>query len=438
MDNSLLGVHLQELVTAHAVPGAQFAVYHAGETWSWTHGVTRVGTGTPLTAAAPVPAGSITKTVTAAAALVLVADGDLELDSPLVEQVPDLRELPPRLRGRLTLRHVLSHTGGLPCDSADVRATSARRHVVDCCRGAEPLTDPGRVFSYSNIGYLLAGHAVTTVTGMTWAEAARTLVLDPLGIPGRFVVGAPAPEDLVSGHSAGRGRVRPVLQSLSQWEAPVGGLAASALDLVALGRGLLSDDRVLDPGTRKEMCAAVPGAVPFGLAEGWGLGLACYGQDRVTVGHDGNGDGTSCHLRMNSETGTVVALTANASSGFALWRELAPRLPGFGVPVRDYDPMALTGPPVDPVDDCVGEYANGDVEYTVTHGDHGGLRLTVDGEPFADLTPHPHHRFAMRDCDTGRTDQTGRFVLDHDGRVTGLQVGGRLAGKQFARARLVG
>lgn len=438
MDESLLGVHLRELVTAHAVPGAQFAVHHAGETWTWTHGVSSVDTGTPMTAAAPVPVGSITKTVTAVAAMVLVADGDLELDSPLVEQVPDLRELPPRLRGRLTLRHVLSHTGGLPCDSADVRATSARRHVIDCCRDARPLSDPGRVFSYSNIGYLLAGHAVTTVTGMTWAEAIRTLVLDPIGAPGRFVVGAHVPDNLVSGHSAGRDRVRPVLQSLSPLEMPIGGLAASALDLVTLGRGLLDGDRLLDPGTRKQMFAAVPGAVPFGLADGWGLGPACYGPDLVTVGHDGNGDGTSCHLRMNTETGTVVALTANASSGFALWRELAPRLPGLGVPVDDCDPMALRGRPVVPPDGCVGEYSNGDVEYAVAPGDRGGLRLTVDGEPFADLTPHPDHRFAMRDCDTGRTDQAGRFVCDHNGHVTGLQVGGRLAGKQVERARLVG
>ena len=438
MDDSLLGGHLQELVTRYSVPGAQFAVYHAGQTWTWTRGVSRAGTASPMTAAAPVPVGSITKTVTAVAAMVLVADGDLELDSPLVEQVPELRELPPRLRGRLTLRHVLSHTGGLPCDSAEVRATSARRHVVDCCRGAEPLSDPGRVFSYSNIGYLIAGHAVTAVTGMTWTEAVRTLVLDPLGVRAGFVVGEPVPHDLVDGHSAGRGRVRPVLQSLSPVEVPIGGLAASALDLVALGRGLLTGDRVLDRHARKELCTPVPGAVPFGLADGWGLGLACYGQDLRTVGHDGNGDGTSCHLRMNPETGTVVALTTNASSGFALWRELAPQLPGLGVPVSDYDPMALTGRPVAPPDDCFGQYANGEVEYTVLHGDHGGPRLTVDGEPFADLTPYPGHRFAMRDCDTGLTDQTGRFVCDHAGRVVGLQVGGRLAGKHLVRARLVG
>lgn len=438
MDSALLGAHLGELVTAHAVPGAQFAVYHDGAMWTWTHGVTRTGTPVPMTPDAPVPVGSITKVVTAVAAMVLVGDGDLELDEPLISLVPELRELPPRLRGRLTLRHVLSHTGGLPCDPADVRATSARRHVLDCCRAAEPLSDPGRVFSYSNIGYLLAGHAVTAVTGMSWWEAVQTLVLDPLCVPARFVVGTGVPADLVSGHSIRR--ARPVVQSLRSVEAPVGALAASALDLVELGRGLLATDKLLDRELRDEMFAPVRGAAPFGLADGWGLGLACYGPDAAlsTVGHDGNGDGTSCHLRMNTDTGTVVALTANSGSGFALWRDLAPRLPAFGIPVGDYDPVALAGPVLAAADEHVGEYANGDLSYAVAHDGNDGLRLTVDGEPFADLTLYSGHRFAMRDCDTGITDQAGRFVLDRDGHVAGLQVGGRLARKQFERARLVG
>lgn len=432
MDNSLLGAHLKELVATYAVPGAQLTVHHDGETWTWTYGETRAGSGTPMTVDAPVPVGSITKVVTAAAALVLVGDDDLELDEPLAEPVPELRELPHGLRDRLTLRHLLSHTGGLPSDPAEVRAVTPRRHVLDCCRGVQALAEPGRLFSYSNIGYLLAGHAVTTITGMTWWEAVQTLVLDPAGVPARFVTGTRVPANLVTGHS---GRGRPVVQALTAAQAAAGALAASATDLVALGRGLL--DTVLDPELGDLMCTPVPGADPFGLADGWGLGLATYG-DGTTVGHDGNGDGTSCHLRMNPGTGTAIALTTNSGAGFALWRELARRLPDCGVSIHDYDPLAVDGRPVDAPAACVGDYANGDLEYAVRHNGTGGLRLTVDGEPFADLTVHTGLRFTMRDCDTGVTDQAGRFVLGRDGHVTGIQVGGRLARKQPERARLVG
>src|SRR5690242_2769745 len=109
MDNTLLAKCLAELVNAHSVPGAQFALYHDGATWAWHHGVTRVGADTPMTGDAPVPVGSITKVVTAAAAMALVEDDDLEPDEPLAEPVPELRALPARLADRLTLRHVLSH-----------------------------------------------------------------------------------------------------------------------------------------------------------------------------------------------------------------------------------------------------------------------------------------------------------------------------------------
>jgi CubicO group peptidase (beta-lactamase class C family) len=436
MDLSLLGIHLKELVTTHGVPGAQFAVHHDGETWTWTHGEARRGSRTPMTDDAPVPVGSITKAVTAAAALVLVGDGDLELDEPLHELVPELLELPPRLRGELTLRHLLSHTGGLPSDPAEVRAATARRHVVDCCRTARPLSDPGRDFSYSNIGYLIVGHTVSAITGMTWWEAVHTLVLDPLGVPSRFVVGARPPADLVSGHSVRGNGCRPVSQSLTAAEAAIGALACGAQDLVTFARGLVAVGGLLEPGVRDEMCTPVRGADPFGLADGWGLGPAWYGPGG-TVGHDGNGDGTSCHFRVDPRTGTAVALTTNANTGFAVWRDLAPRLPGAGIPIDDYDPLAVGGPPIAAPDACSGDYVNGDLEYTVAR-DENHLRLTVDGEPFADLTVHTGHRFTMRDHDTGKTDQAGRFVVDSDGDVIGLQVGGRLARKQPGRARLVG
>jgi CubicO group peptidase (beta-lactamase class C family) len=425
MDNSLLAECLAELVRTHAVPGAQFAAYHGGGTWTWTYGLARIGEATPMTGDAPVPVGSITKVVTAAAVMALVDDDDLEPDEPLAEPVPELRALPSPLAERLTLRHVLSHTGGLPCDPVDTRAVTARGHVLDSCRALRPLSDPGDVFSYSNIGYLLAGHAITTITGMSWWEAVRTLVLDPFGVPARFVAGATVPADLVSGHSARR---RPVVQSLRPAAAATGALAASALDLVTLGRGLLA-------GEYRDMRTPVPGAVPFGLADGWGLGLATYGDS--TVGHDGNGDGTSCHLRMNPATGTVVALTTNAGNGFALWRDLARRLPALGLPVEDHDPLAAATGERHTDDEHIGEYVNGDLEYSVRRNGKT-LRLDVDDEPFADLTVHDGHTFTMRDCDTGMTDQAGRFVLDRDGRVTGLQVGGRVARKHAGRDRLVG
>ncbi|WP_026423719.1 serine hydrolase domain-containing protein [Actinokineospora inagensis] len=430
-----VAARLTELAAEHAAPGTQLAVHHDDRTWTWTTGETRHGTGVAMTDDHAVPIGSITKVVTAATVLALVVDGDLDLDEPLVEQVPGLGALPD-VDG-VTPRHLLSHTAGLPSDvreSALATAASRRRLLHDSAPALVPVAPPGTAFSYSNVGYLLLGYAIEQVTGMDWADAVRAIVLDPLGVSAKFVVGLHAATDIVTGHTVNRSRgvVRPVAQSITALEAPAGALATSARQLVQLGRALsgAEGNDLLDPGSLKDMRGLVAGALPFGMADGWGLGLAGFGTgENAVIGHDGTGDGTTAHLRMHPSTGTVVAFTANSGSGFALWRALADELPGFGIPMSNFDPVPRVLDPVPAPRECTGDYANGDTVYTVCRTP-AGLRLTVDGEPFADLTPLRDLHFAMRDCDTGETDQVGRFLTDErTGTPAWLQVGGRLARK---------
>ncbi|MFI9008493.1 serine hydrolase domain-containing protein [Actinosynnema sp. NPDC053489] len=414
MDTDRISHRLVALTREHLVPGAQLAVHHAGRTW--TH---EVG----LAADAAVPIGSITKTFTATVAMALVSDGDLELDAPLSDHLPGASD-------ELTLRHLLSHTGGLPSDPEDVRTTSLRHHVRQALRELHPLHEPGAGFSYSNIGYVLIGHLIEVATGMSWAEAVEAVLLRPLGVRARFTTSADA--DVVSGHAVNpaTGRVVPVAQSLAPVDAPAGALAASAGDLLAFGRMLGGGGpRLLDPGDLALMREPVRHAEPFGMADGWGLGLALFQRDGVRwVGHDGTADGTSCHLRINPDDGTTVALTTNGSTGFALWRELVPELVAAGLPVADYDGMRDLRRPIAPPPDCTGRFRNGDVEYAVRAVDRGRLALTVDGEPFADLSLFDGLVFAMRDSDTGDTNQTGRFLRDPgDGGIRWIQIGGRLA-----------
>ncbi|MEV0677470.1 serine hydrolase domain-containing protein [Actinosynnema sp. NPDC050436] len=416
MDYDHLARRLAGLVRDHLVPGAQLAVHRPGD-GLWTTSI-----GLPATAAVPI--GSITKTFTATVAMTLVSDGDLDLDTPL----PDVGH-------PLTLRHLLSHTGGLPSDPDDVRTTSLRRHALEAGRTLVPLHSPGAGFSYSNIGYVLVGHLIEVATGMSWWEAVDAVLLRPLGLRPHFTVGPEAGGDVVAGHAvnAAQGRVVPVRQSLALVDAPAGALAASATDLVTFGRMLAgAPPHLVDGADLALMRTPVRDAEPFGMADGWGLGLALYERDgAVWVGHDGTADGTSCHLRINPEDGTVVALTTNGSSGFALWRDLVPEFGEAGLPVGDYDGLSDLRDPIAPPEDCTGSFVNGDTEYSVQPTGREVLKLTVDGEPFADLSLFDGLVFAMRDSDTGDTSQTGRFLRDpRGGGIQWIQIGGRLARRQ--------
>ncbi|MBP2336951.1 CubicO group peptidase (beta-lactamase class C family) [Saccharothrix coeruleofusca] len=433
MDTDLIQQRLSELTRAHGVPGAQFAVHRHGRTW--TCAVGEASTGTPLTDDAAVPIGSITKTFTATVVMALVSDGDLELDAPLSDHLPELRRVASDLGTQLTARHLLSHTGGLPSDPEDAHGTSLRRHVLEAFRTLEPLHRPGAGFSYSNIGYVLLGHLIEVLTGMSWWEAVDSVLLRPLGVPARFTVGPGADPAVVPGHAVHprTRRVVPVRQSLALVDAPAGALAASATDLLALGRMLGGGaPPLVAPEDLVLMRTPVRHAEPFGMADGWGLGMALWQRDGSTwVGHDGNGDGTSCHLRINPEDGTVVALTTNGSSGLPLWRRLVPELAEAGVPVGDYDGFRNLARRIPPPPDCTGSFLNGDTEYAVRAADREHLVLTVDGEPFADLSLFDGLVFAMRDSDTGDTSQTGRFLRNpRDGGIEWIQIGGRLARRQ--------
>jgi CubicO group peptidase (beta-lactamase class C family) len=431
---------LSALASKFQVPGAQLAIHHDGQAVAVEVGELQCRTGRTVTPDTAFPIGSLTKLFTATVAMILVADGDLELDAPLGRHLPELRD---DLGKRLTLRQLLSHTAGLAAgpDSADVLNLSIQRYISRYCRSEDLVLSPGTGFSYSNIGYVLIGHLIEALTGMSWKDAVESILLWPLKIEGAFVgangrrVGRP----IASGHSVnpGFGRVQQVEQSLALAEAPAGGLAVSATDLLRLGLTQLGRSSALLPRTYAEqMWQPVPGAEPFGLADGWGLGPAVFRGGILTcVGHDGNADGTACYLRVEPTKGCVVAFTCNANIGLGMWRELATELQAMGLPVCDYSAGARLGRPTTAPRGCSGDYVNGDVEYSVGVA-NGECYLAIDGEPVSRLAFYGDGLvFSQHDLDSGEQILPGRFLRNAiTGDLDGITVGGRVGRRKSAYA----
>ncbi|MBB4677121.1 serine hydrolase domain-containing protein [Crossiella cryophila] len=431
---------LSTLVRKHQVPGAQLAVHVNGETITAEAGELRYGGGTPVTRDTAFPIGSVTKAATAALAILLVADDDLELDSDVTEHLPELG-------APLTLRQLLSHTSGLASgpDSAVAATMSLRRFVAEHCRTPELVLPAGAGFSYSNLGYAVVGRLIEEVTGMTWWEAIESILLRPLGIRPAFVV-APNPltsVNVASGHAVNtsHGRTRPVVQSLAMGEAPAGALALSAADLLRFG--LLHMDPaetglpdLLPAELAAEMRRIQPGADPIGLADGWGLGFGVFRTGvQHWIGHDGNADGTDAHLRVNADSSQAIAFTSNGNTGIGLWAELVDELAEVGIEVGSYR-LDVPGRRTTVPPEIFGSYLNGDTEYTVSPAEDATLRLAIDGEIVARLTPHEGLMFAQQDWESGQLVHPGRFLRDP---VTGvldrIQVSGRLARRAVGSGR---
>jgi CubicO group peptidase (beta-lactamase class C family) len=334
----------------------------------------------------------------------------------------------------------LSHTSGLIAwtESTEIAASSLRRFVLDTVRHSNLVLPPGTGFSYSELGYSLAGHLIEVITGMTWWEAMESMLLRPLGIEPTFLA-TPNPRSLArpmaTGHSVNPlvGRTRPVEQSLALAEAPSGGLAASAVDLVKFGLIQL-DGRtpaLLPPAYAEQMRQAVPSAEPFGMADGWGLGLAVFSKgNTVWVGHDGAADGTSCFVRIDPVNGYVVAFTCNANMAVDMWEELVDDLRKTGLLIGNYSPIETLGPPTAPPPGCFGSYLNGDEQWlSVTAQENGDLRYEHGGKALS-LAFHEGLIFSLEDRTSGQRIPFGRFLRDP---ITGdldlIQVGGLVARK---------
>ena len=117
---------------------------------------------------------SLTKLATTALVLAFVRERLLELDMPFRELVPDFRG---GEKDRVTLRHVLTHTGGLTWWKPLWKETSSLDEAV-WLAAQEPLSQEIGDFKYSDLGYIMLTAGLATVGDAPFADLIRERVLD--------------------------------------------------------------------------------------------------------------------------------------------------------------------------------------------------------------------------------------------------------------------
>lgn len=192
--------------------------------------------------------GSVTKVFTALAAGTQVAAGKLKWDDSVKQHLPADLGLAEGF-GRITLRHLATHSSGLPrlpgnLDLAPERmanpyATYGTNELNAFLRGFQPKVAPGRSSEYSNLGMALLGHIVALQSGRSLAGVIQTEVTAPLGLtntlmrlpddwksrlaPGHTPEGNPAPGwdfDFFAGAGALKSCAADLLQFLRAQLAP--------------------------------------------------------------------------------------------------------------------------------------------------------------------------------------------------------------------------
>ncbi|MGA4845663.1 serine hydrolase domain-containing protein [Streptomyces sp. G5(2025)] len=287
---------LDALVRADGTPAALASVTdREGRERTYTAGVGNLATGAPVPRDGQVRIGSNTKTFTAVVALQLVAEGKIALDASVDTYLPGL------VRGesidgrRITVRHLLQQTSGLPNYTAyDIQPRYHEpRELLDIALRHEGHFLPGKKWEYSNTNYVLAGLIIEKVTRHTVAQEIDRRVIQRLGLRHTYF---PAPRDAAirGPHPKGYYQDAPgtelddITEIDPSWAWAAGQLISTNSDLNRFFTALL-DGRLLPAAQLAQMRTTVR-APYFGDGARYGLGivskpLSCGGR---SWGHGGS------------------------------------------------------------------------------------------------------------------------------------------------------
>ena len=333
-------VVLEELKETNT-PGATIAIV-SGDRVIYTRafGTSNIETGAPMTPEMLFRIGSTTKMFTATALVTLAEDGKLKLDEAIGKHVDGLN---PRIAG-LTAHQLLTHTAGV-IDEAPMYGDhddSAMGRTIRSWKDDELFTEPGKIISYSNPGYWLAGFVVESISKKPFADQMSESIFKPLGMTSttfRPTVAMTYP--LAQGHNAaGRSAptvVRPFADNAASW--PAGSMFTNVLDLsrfiiAFMNGGKLEGKQVLSPQVIARLSTPQV-SIPSdpNSKYGYGLMVSNYRGVRV-VEHGGSRSGYGSVIKMAPDhrfavivlgNRTGVALNKTAEKAMELMLPLKPK-----------------------------------------------------------------------------------------------------------------
>ena len=301
----------------------------------------RADAGEPVTRDARFDLASVTKLASAHTLLSLVADGVLELDEPLVAKLPAYGI---GVKKQVTLRHLLTHTSGLPASwhgweqpllehlanrpagAPPLKATpfADREALLADLLATEPVSAPGEHFRYSDAGYNTAMTLAETATGEPWEELVTEHTLRPLGLGDAITFGAPSEASVATEFDTRfeRGLLRGAVHDETAWvlggRGASAGLFGTAAGLLALAEALHTGEgeilgewmwdgqlgRMLGPGRERD----TPSGYDHSLGPRIGQ-LNMMGRSGWNVrGHTGF---TGTSMQTDRDTGISIALLTN-------------------------------------------------------------------------------------------------------------------------------
>lgn len=326
---TLLDTWIQAQLEHGGLPGLVIGIVHDQEpVWVKAYGHASLDPPLPMSEDSIFRIASHSKLFTAITVMRARDAGKLRLDDPVTEYLPwfDIRNRHPEARP-VTVRHLLTHTAGLPRESIHPAWTDFEFPEVEALR--ETVSDQETTYAtetkwkYSNLGFTLAGMVAEDATGDSFADLVTDGILGPLGMDSTSVGQVPADQRdrLATGYGRrmpeGPREVFPFVDARSF--DPATGLSSTVPDMLRfLSWQMRVRDRrseeILASNTLLEMQRVH--WLQSSWDSGWGLGFSVrHTEDRDLIGHGGGYPGYRTQTQLSPEEKIGVVVFTNSGDG---------------------------------------------------------------------------------------------------------------------------
>jgi CubicO group peptidase (beta-lactamase class C family) len=418
---------LADRMAHYKVPGLSVAVINDGKIeWARGYGVVEKDGGKPVTADTLFLAGSISKPVAALAALRLVEQGKLDLDEDVnlklkTWKVPENEFTRDK---KVTLRGLLSHSAGLTVHGFPGYAVDAAMPtLVQILNGEKPANTaairvdiaPGSRHRYSGGGYTVMQLLCMDVTGKSFPELTRELVLAPAGmrqstyenpLPKPLEPSAATAHGRDGGKVKGRWHIYPEMAAAGLWTTP-SDLARYAVEVQ---RALAGQSKTLSREMARQMVTVQKGS--------HGLGPALENADKESArfSHGGVDEGFDAFFTAYCQAGRGAVVMMNANRAMPLGHEVIRAIareyswPDYLQPERV---LAKVDPAV--FQKYVGVYDLDDFKITIT-AEEGRLWAQGQGQSRFEMLPESETKYFSNN------GIVQRFELGEGGVVTAVVI----------------
>lgn len=322
---------LSELRSKYQLPGIAAAFIQDDKVKEIAvDGVRKNGNGKLMETSDKFPLGSCGKAMTATLVGMFVEEEQLDWKSTLKELLPEIQLHPDYVN--VTLEMLLAHRSGIRRDTEDfeggwlyrelekpeIDQVAARKLVAETL-----LTKPSEYsvgkFSYSNVGYMILGHILESLSGKSWEELIRQKLFSPLGMNSCGFGPTSNPSDEIPDQPWGhlRAALKPIHDDNPPAFGPAGRIHCNLIDWSKFLKmhldGFNGKDGLVTVTTFKKLHTVYPDANSDYTYGGW------YRLERKWAGgtvltHSGTNTYNFANVWIAPKKSSILLSTANVSS----------------------------------------------------------------------------------------------------------------------------